>query len=143
LLQPSKPERALSLELQSNAGELIAVWDQQIAPEAQLKFATLSILDGAKEQNMDLTRNYTPHGRIITRPQSRDVVFTLRVQYAGEPPLSRAATYTGFVPVVPATRAAPPPAPAPSSVNAELDALRKRNKELEEAVAALKKHFLP
>lgn len=152
LLQPGKPERALTLELQSHAGELTAVWDQQMAPEAELKFASLTILDGPKEQTMDLTRNYTPHGRITIRPQARDVVFTLRVQYAGEPLLSRAATYTGFVPFVAAAKAVPPPAPAavaPSAApptnatNAELESLRKRNKELEEAVAALKKHFLP
>ena len=158
LLQPGKPARSLALALQShNAGELTAVWEQQIAPEAELKFATLTILDGTKEQTMDLTRSYTPHGRITVRPQSRDIVFTLRVQYVGEPLLARGATYAGFVPgsappAKPTVQPVPEPAPAPAAAapapaapasNAELETLRKRNKELEEAVTALRKHFRP
>jgi hypothetical protein len=143
LLQPGKPARALTLDLRSRAGELTAVWEQQAAPDAELKFASLSILDGSKEQTMDLTRNYTPQGRITFRPQSRDVVFTLRVQYAGEPLLSRAATYTGFVPNVAATPVPQPAVAVAPPVNAELESLRRRNKELEEAVAALRKHYLP
>lgn len=141
LMQPDKPARSLALELQSRGNELTAIWNQQVAPEVELQFATLSILDGSKEQTMDLTRNYTPRGQITIRPQDRDVVFTLRVKYAGEPLLSRGATYTGFVPEAPARPAAPQAVAAPA--NPELESLRKRNRELEEAVAALKKHFLP
>ena len=150
MLWPAKAAPMFSLEVQSRAGELTAIWEQQNAPERKPDIATLSILDGANEQTMDLTRNYTSRGRITVRPRSRDVIFTLRVQYAGAPLLSRSATYLGFVPAaeaaaVPAAVPAPVPAsdPDPAVANEELDALRKRNKDLEEAVAALRKHFLP
>lgn len=130
---PSKPLPVLSLAVESRAGELTAIWEQKNAPDAQLQLATLSVMDGKDEQSMDLTRNYTPRGRITVRPRSRDVVFTLRVQYAGEPVLSRGATYLGFVPVPIAGPTARP--------DAELSTLRKENKELREAIAALKKHI--
>ena len=144
MLWPAKAAPLFSLEVQSRAGELTAIWEQQNAPERKPDLATLSILDGANEQTTDLTRNYTSRGRITVKPRSRDVVFTLRVQYAGAPLLSRSATYLGFVPAVEAAPVpAAAPAPATAVANEELDALRKRNKELEEAVAALRKHFLP
>jgi hypothetical protein len=159
---PARTAPGLSLDLESRNGELAAVWEQQGTPKEPLQFALLSILDGNKEQTMDLTRSYTSKGRVTVRPRASDVVLTLRLQYAGLPPVSRSATYVGFVPVpevvVPPPVATPEPArptpapkpelaaaseSAPVAPNAEIAALRKRNKELEEAVAALRKHFLP
>lgn len=128
----------LVLDLHSRDGELVAAWDQQGTPKEQLVFATLAIQDGGAEQTVDLSRNYTNRGRMTVRPQSRDIVITLRVQYAGLPLLSRSATYVGFTP--PKTELAAAPSPAAME---ELHVLRRRNKELEEAVGALRKHFLP
>lgn len=143
LLRPDKPVPLLSLDLQSAGNELTAVWEQQGAPAEKLQFATMSILDGAKERTMDLTRSYTSRGRITVRPVSSDVIVTLRVQYAGIPLLSRSATYVGFVPPpppAPPTVAEPASSPIVQNNNDEIEALRKRNKELEDAVAALRKH---
>jgi hypothetical protein len=93
---PVKPPPAVSLDLQARQGELTALWDQKGGPAGPPKSATLRIRDGAIEQTIDLTRNFTPQGRIVLRPLSRDIVITINVQYAGIAPISGSATYIGF-----------------------------------------------
>jgi hypothetical protein len=85
-------------------------------PAVPPKSATLLIRDGKKEQSLDITRNYTPQGRIVLRPQSRDIVVTLTVKYPGAAPLSRSATYIGFTPRPnpPNKKGAPVKGPRPS-----------------------------
>ena len=96
---------------------------------------------------IDLTPNYTSQGRMTVRPASPDVIVTLRVQYANMPLLSRSATYLGFVPSPPPVAPPPTPAvaevpiPAPVAPDAEIAALRGRNRELEKDVAALRKRM--
>ena len=96
---------------------------------------------------IDLSRNYTSQGRITIRPASPDVIVTLRVQYANMPLLSRSATYVGFVPSPPLVTPPPTPEvaevpiPAPVAPDAEIAALRGRNRELEKDVAALRKRM--
>jgi hypothetical protein len=58
------------------------------------------------------------------------------VQYAGGPRLSRSNTYVGFAPVI-----AQPPPQEDTGLRAEVLNLRKRNKELQDAVTAMRKHF--
>jgi len=139
------PPPGLSLDLQSHAGELTAAWKQETTPAQKVQFATMSILDGGNERTMDLSRNYTSQGRITIRPASPDVIVTLRVQYANMPLLSRSATYVGFVPI--SSPVAPLPArevlpvSAPVVADPEIAALRRRNREMEKDVAALRKQL--
>ena len=135
---PPAPSLALDLTVQAKNGELVAAWDQHRTPSTRLEAATLSVLDGAAEKTTDLTKTYSPTGQLTLRPQANDVVVTLKVQYAGAPPVTRAATYLGFPP--PPIVAAAPAAPAPPPPDAELAVLRKRNRELQDALAALRKH---
>lgn len=126
---------ALSLSLLARDGELVAAWEQQNTPAARLELATLAIQEGASERTTDITSTYSPHGQVTLRPRASDLVVTLRVQYAGAAAVSRSATYLGF-------RQAAAPAATPPSVqpDPELAALRKRNRELQDALAALRKH---
>ena len=94
----SRPPLALAIDLQARDGELTALWEQSGTSRPSLQSATLVIREGNKEQTLDLTRSYTPKGRVVIRPSARDVVLTLNVQYAGATPLSRTAVYLGFVP---------------------------------------------
>lgn len=135
---PPATSLALDLSVQAKNGELVAAWDQRRTPSTRLESATLSVLDGAAEKTTDLTKTYSPTGQLTLRPHANDVVVTLRVQYAGAPPVTRAATYLGFPPAP--TVAAAPPAPPPPPPDAELAVLRRRNKELQDALAALRKH---
>jgi hypothetical protein len=98
LVRAVTPAPNILLDLQSRGAELAVLWEQKDAPATPPQSATLLIRDGKKEQSLDLTRNYTPQGRIVLRPQSRDIIVTLTVQYDGAAPLSRSATYIGFTP---------------------------------------------
>ena len=95
---PDPVSPSLSLDLQSRPGELVAVWDQRNAPAPAPASATLTIREGKVESTIDLTAGFTPSGRAIVRPRARDVIITLTLQYPGEPPLARSATYIGFTP---------------------------------------------
>jgi len=141
LFWPSTRPATLDIDLQSRAGELTAHWQQSGAPKGAPQAATLTIRDGGKEEVRDLLPQFTPEGRVTLRPRSADVVVTLRVQHAGQPPVVRAATYIGFAPSLTPAATAPPPAAAQPAHLAEIASLRKRNKELEDAVGALRKHF--
>ena len=84
---------------------------------------------------MDITPTFTAQGRVVLRPRTSTIIVTLNVQYAGGPRLSRSTTYVGFDPVI----AQPPP--QDNGLRAEVLNLRKRNKELQDAVTAMRKHF--
>lgn len=119
---PDPPPPSLSFDLQSRPGELVAVWDHRNAPAAALASATLTVREGKTESSIDLTRGFTPSGRAIVRPRASDIVITLTLQYPGEPPLARSATYIGFSPRPPQKKAGPPrgarlPRPAASELN--------------------------
>ncbi|MBI2687989.1 MAG: hypothetical protein HYX27_16900 [Acidobacteria bacterium] len=153
----TNPGPNLALDLQSRNGELIAAWEEKTGSTEPLQSATITIKEGDKAQTIDLAPNYTPKGRIVLRPQSRDVIVTLNVQYANSEMVSRAATYIGFARTQPAEQfrtaqanVAPPTqqfapsrsrnqqaqAASPADPSPELIQLRKRNKELEEAAAS-------
>lgn len=133
----SKPTPELALDVQSRAGELAATWQQTGIAAQPLQSAALTIQDGESEQTMDLTSNFTPQGRVVLRPRNSTIIVTLNVQYTGGPRLSRSTTYVGFAPVI----VAQPPPPEDTDLRAEVVNLRKRNKELLDAVTALRKHF--
>jgi hypothetical protein len=119
---PDPPPPSLSLDLQSRSGELVVVWDHQNAPAATPSSATLTVREGKSESTVDLTRGFTASGRAVVRPRASDVVITLTLQYPGEPPLARSATYIGFSPRPPQKKAGPPrgarlPRPGASELN--------------------------
>ncbi len=126
---PEKPSPSLSLDLQSRPGELVASWQESDTPDVDPESASLTVREAGKDQVIDLTRTYTPQGRLVVRPRTRDIVVTLTVRYPGSAPLVRSATYLGFLPKY-----------SPST--SELNSLRKRNRELEEAITALRKHIV-
>ena len=104
-IKPAGPPPALTLELQARDSELTAIWEQSSVPAEQLQSASLLVTEDGKEKTIDLTRRYSPKGRLILRPTGRDVILTLNVQYRGAAPLSNTAIYVGFRP----RRAAPAP----------------------------------
>lgn len=124
----------LTLDVQSRSGELAATWQQNGVATQPLQSAALTIQDGEGEQTMDLTPNFTTQGRVVLRPRASTIVVTLNVQYTGSPRLSRSTTYVGFDPVI-----AQPP--QDTGLRSELANLRRRNKELQDAVTAMRKHF--
>ena len=135
-LHSTKPAPELALDVQSRSGELAATWQQTGIAAQPLQSAALTIQDGESEQTMDLTPNFTPQGRVVLRPRTSTIAVTLNVQYTGGPRLSRATTYVGFDPVI----AKPQPQPD-TAMRSEVANLRKRNKELLDAVTAMRKHF--
>lgn len=137
-LWTAQPTAELSLDLQSRAGELSAVWRQTGRATAPVQSAALTIQDGATEQTMDLTPAFTPDGRVVLRPHGSTIAVTLKVRYKDGEQITRSTTYVGFDPVI---VKAPPPPPDTGGLQSELIALRKRNKELMDAVTAMRKHF--
>ena len=131
----AKPIPELTLDVQSRSGELFATWQQTGIAAQPLQSAALTIQEGESEQTMDLTPNFTPQGRVVLRPRNSTIIVTLNVQYTGGPHLSRSTTYVGFAPVI----AQPPP--QDTGLRSEVANLRKRNKELLDAVTAMRKHF--
>lgn len=122
----------LTLDLHSRNNELAAVWElgsSSMRPQS----AYLIVREGNRERVTDLTASFTSQGRVVVHPstqdQDQDVVVTLQLNFPDAPPVSRSATYVGF---------APPPAMNPV---AEVELLRRRNKELEDANAALRRHI--
>lgn len=97
-IQPAAPPPVLALELQARDSELTASWEQSSVPAEQLQSASLLVTEDGKEKTIDLTRRYSPKGRLIIRPTGRDVILTLNVQYRGAAPLSNTAIYVGFRP---------------------------------------------
>ena len=104
-IKPAAPPPALALELQARDSELTAIWEQSSVPAEQLQSASLLVTEDGKEKTIDLTRRYSPKGRLILRPTGRDVILTLNVQYRGVAPLSNTAIYVGFRPGRTAPRA--------------------------------------
>ena len=128
----ARPAPQLTLDVQSRSGELAATWQQTGIAAQPLQSAALTIQDGESEQTMDLTPNFTPQGRVVLRPRNSTIAVTLNVQYTGGPRLTRSTTYVGFAPVI----AQPPP--QDTGLRAEVANLRKRNKELLDAVTAMR-----
>lgn len=131
------PPPELALDVQSRSGELAAIWQQHGILAQPLQSAALTIQDGEGEQTMDLTPTFTTQGRVVLRPRTSTIIVTLNVQYADGPRLSRSTTYVGFDPVI----AQPPQQPPDTGLRAEVVNLRRRNKELQDAVTAMRKHF--
>lgn len=104
-ITPAVPPPTLALELQARDYELAATWEQSSVPADQLQSASLLVSEDGKEKTIDLTRRYSPKGRLVLRPVGRDVILTLNVQYRGAPPISNTAIYVGFRPGRPAPRA--------------------------------------
>ena len=127
----------LSLDLQSRSGELAAVWRQTGRAATPVQSAALIIQDGATEQTMDLTPTFTPEGSVVLRPHGNTIAVTLKVRYKDGELITRSTTYVGFDPVI--MKASSPP--DTGGLQSELIALRKRNKELVDAVTAMRKHF--
>lgn len=137
---PTAPEPTLTLDLQSRDGELTASWQQNATLPQPPESATLTVREDESEQVMDLTKSFTSHGRAVLHPRARNVVVTLNVHYPNRPRLTRSATYIGFDPII-VHALKPKPEPATPALLAEIDNLRRRNKELLDAVTALRKHF--
>ena len=97
-IKPAGPPPTLTLELQARDSELTAIWEQSSVPAEQLQSASLLVTEDGKEKTIDLTRRYSPKGRLILRPTGSDVILTLNVQYRGAAPLSNTAIYVGFRP---------------------------------------------
>lgn len=97
-IKPPAPAPALVLDLQSRDSELTATWEQASVPADQLQSASLLVSEDGKEKTIDLTRRYTPKGRLVLRPTGRDIILTLNVQYRGSSPISDTAIYVGFRP---------------------------------------------
>jgi hypothetical protein len=109
-IKPAAPPPALALELQARDSEITAIWEQSSVPAEQLQSASLLVTEDGKEKTIDLTRRYSPKGRLILRPTGRDVILTLNVQYRGVAPLSNTAIYVGFRPGRPMAPRTPDPA---------------------------------
>lgn len=97
-ITPGAPPPVLALELQALDSELSATWSQSSVPPEQLQSASLLVSEDGKEKTFDLTRRYSPKGRLLLRPTGRDVIVTLNVQYRGAAPISNTAIYVGFRP---------------------------------------------
>jgi hypothetical protein len=136
-LRTVNPPPGLALDVQSRSGELAAIWQQSGILAQPLQSAALTIQDGESEQTMDLTPTFTAQGRAVLHPRTSTIIVTLNVQYAGGLRLSRSTTYVGFDPVI----AQPQPQPQDTGLRAEVVNLRRRNKELLDAVTAMRKHF--
>jgi hypothetical protein len=136
-LRTVNPPPGLALDVQSRSGELAAIWQQSGILAQPLQSAALTIQDGESEQTMDLTPTFTAQGRAVLHPRTSTIIVTLNVQYAGGLRLSRSTTYVGFDPVI----AQPQPQPQDNGLRAEVVNLRRRNKELLDAVTAMRKHF--
>ena len=132
--RPVAPAPELALDVQSRSGELAAIWQQNGIAGQPLQSAALTIQDGERRQTMDLTPTFTTQGRVVLRPRTSTIIVTLNVQYTGGPRLTRSTTYVGFDPVI-----AQPS--QDTSLLTEVVNLRRRNKELQDAVTAMRKHF--
>ena len=99
---PTKPPPVIAIDLQARGGELAATWDQKGEVRERLQSARLLFRDGEREQSIDLTRNFTPQGRVVLRPSAANLAVSLEVRYVGVAPVTGGATYIGFVPATPA-----------------------------------------
>jgi hypothetical protein len=95
---PTKPAPVIAIDLQARGSELAATWDQKGEVRERLQSARLIFRDGEKEQTIDLTRNFTPQGRVVLRPTAANLAVSLDVRYSGLSPVTGGATYIGFVP---------------------------------------------
>lgn len=136
--EPVLTPPTLTLDLRSRGSELAASWDLGPTP-MRPQSAYLIVREGKRERVTDLTASFTRQGSIVVSPATPDVVVTLQINFADAPSLSRSATYLGFAPPPPVK----PPEPPPTAMHpdAEVEMLRRRNKELEDANAALRRHL--
>lgn len=98
---PTKPAPVIAIDLQARGSELAATWEQKGEVRERLQSARLIFREGEKEQTIDLTRTFTPQGRVVLRPAAATLAVSLEVRYAGVPPVTGGATYIGFVPATP------------------------------------------
>jgi hypothetical protein len=133
----------LELFAESNERELGLRWKATSPSKEPVHLALLTVREGYYERTIDLTTQFSPEGRITVRPQEPDVSVTLRIHRKGERPLTRTITYLGFEPDL-ALPSAPPPVTynTSSADSSEFSRLRARNRELEDAIAALRRHGL-
>lgn len=79
LLVPQPPGGSLSLSVERHAGQLSLGWNRSAPVIARAQRATLSITDGAQEQNLVLDLGQLRTGSLVYTPSTGDVVFRLEV----------------------------------------------------------------
>lgn len=95
---PTKPVPVIAIDLQARGSELAATWEQKGEIRERLQSAKLIFRDGEKEETIDLTRTFTPQGRVVLRPKGVNLAVSLDVRYTGMAPVTGGATYIGFTP---------------------------------------------
>lgn len=86
----NEPIPRIVLNLQSAKAGVHLLWRESgPAQRAPLQSATLSV----NQETLDLLEQYEPAGELYLRPQSKEVVLTLKVRRAGQPLLQQTITY--------------------------------------------------
>ncbi|MBM3758106.1 MAG: hypothetical protein FJW38_29530 [Acidobacteria bacterium] len=122
ILEP-QPVPALQFDVMGSGAELMTSWRVTgVSEDARLQSAQLILRELGKERTIDISNGFRDEGQLRLKPKSSDVAITLRVKHQGVAPMERTLTYVGYE-------------TTPANRMAELNALRKRNRELEQLVA--------
>lgn len=122
MIMEPRPAPALRLDVTASGPELLASWKLSGVEDARLQSAQLILRELSRERVIDVSNGFRDEGSLRLKPKASDVAITLRVKHQGKAPLERTLTYVGYE-------------TTPANKMAELNALRKRNRELEQLVA--------
>jgi hypothetical protein len=126
MIMEPQPAPSLRLDVTASGQELLTSWKVAgVAEGTRLQSAQLILRELGRERIVDVSNGFRDEGSLRIKPRASDVAITLRVRHQGMAPLERTLTYAGYE-ITPANKMA------------ELNALRKRNRELEQLVAAFK-----
>jgi proteasome lid subunit RPN8/RPN11 len=138
-----KPPVRLGLHLADAGGQLTISWDKALAPVRGAEGGVLEIVDGGRKSDFPLHSDQVRNGNFTYARESGDVRVRLVVSLPRGGSMEGLATFAG----IPAGRIATPEAGAEreqlarevEKLRADLAEQKKRNQDLEAAMAALKK----